>query len=436
MATPTTAFRAHDDDLRRFTEEFLRFDTTGGNEAPAQEWVESRLADLGFDTYRWEADPERLASHPSFPDDPGEITTADRPSVAGVVELGDPDAGPTLVLNGHADVVPADEGVWTSEPFEPTWDASGEELTARGAVDMKTGVGVCVFAALTVAEAVASGKSGESGESGDVNGRIVVECVAGEEEGGIGAAAAALDNPYPFARDAAIVAEPTDLRPVIATEGCLMKRLELTGRSAHAARRWEGVDVLDLFESIRERFLALESERGERLSHPLYERFDNPLPLTIGVVEAGSWASTVPASLVAECRFGVAPGESVDDAEAEYEAALQEVVDDSEWLSAHPPGFDRFSIQFEPAETDPDARVVDAVQEAMRAGGLDATEPLGETYGADNRHYVASGIPTVVFGPGEIEQAHFPDETLVWEDALVAGEVIVDAALRFLSHPV
>jgi acetylornithine deacetylase len=417
------AFRTHDDELRRFTEELLRFDTTDGREGPAQEWVASRLADLGFDVYRWEADADRLAEHPSFPE-AAALATENRPSVAGVLELGNPDAGPTVVLNGHVDVVPADEGVWTSEPFEPTWDAAGEELTARGAVDMKTGVATCVFAALTVAERAAEQ---------EVNGRVVVECVAGEEEGGIGAAAAALDNPYPFERDAAIVAEPTDLRPVVATEGCLMKRLRLTGRSAHAARRWEGVDVLDTFETVRSRFLELEAERGERLSHPLYDRFDNPLPLTIGVVEAGSWASTVPASLVAECRFGVAPGESVDEVEAAYEAALQEVVDADDWLAAHEPAFERFTIQFEPAEIDPDEPVVEAVQTAMRANGLDAVEPLGETYGADNRHYVAAGIPTVVFGPGRIEEAHFPDETLVWEDALLAGEVLVDAVEGYLE---
>ncbi|AUV83346.1 peptidase M20 [Salinigranum rubrum] len=415
-------FRAFDDDLRRFTEEFLRFETTDRNEKPAQEWLESRFEELGFETFRWEADADRLAEHPSFPD-ASELVTAERPSVAGVLEFGDPDAGPTLVLNGHADVVPADEGVWTSEPFEPTWDEEGEELTARGVVDMKTAVGVCAFAALTAHETFGDG----------VDGRVVVECVAGEEEGGIGAAAAALDNPYPFERDAAIVAEPTDLSPVVATEGCLMKRLELTGRSAHAARRWEGVDVLDKFETIRHRFLDLESERGERVTHPLYADFDNPWPLTIGVVEAGSWASTVAASLTAECRFGVAPGESVDDAEAEYERALQEVVDDDPWLSEHPPTFDRFTIQFEPAETDVDEPVVEAVQAAMRAHGRTETDPLGETYGADNRHYVAAGIPTVVFGPGRIEQAHFPDETLVWEDALVAGEVLVDAVEAFLS---
>lgn len=53
------AFRAYDDDLRRFTEEFLRYDTTEGEEKRAQEWFASRLDDLGFETYRWEADADR-----------------------------------------------------------------------------------------------------------------------------------------------------------------------------------------------------------------------------------------------------------------------------------------------------------------------------------------------------------------------------------------
>jgi acetylornithine deacetylase len=415
-------FRGREDELRRLVERLLRFDTTGGTEAPAQAFLADWLDEAGFDIYRWTADADRLAAHPSFPDDPAEIPAADRPSVAGVVELGDPDAGRTLVLNGHADVVPADGDGWTGDPFEPRWSASGTELTARGAVDVKTAVGVCAVAALTVAD-----------DPGGVDGRLVVECVAGEEEGGIGAAAAALDSPYPFERDAAVVAEPTDLRPVVATEGCLMKRLELAGRSAHAARRWRGVDVLDAFVRIRERFLALEAERGERITHPLYERFETPWPLTVGVVEAGSWASNVPASLVADCRFGVAPGESVAEAEAEYEAALADVVAADEWLSAHPPSFERFSVQFEPSETDPDERVVRAVQAGMAANGLPETTPLGETYGADNRHYTAAGVPTVVFGPGRIEAAHAPDETLRWADALRAGDVLVDAARRYLA---
>jgi acetylornithine deacetylase len=434
-----TDHHAYDDDLRGVVERLCRFDTTGGNERPAQEYLRDRLTAWGFDTYTWEADPERLADHDSFPDDPGAIDTEDRPSVAGVVELGDPDAGPTVVLNGHVDVVPADAELWATDPFEPTWnrhpapeskgnrgpdnrEGDDDTLTARGAVDMKSGLAACVFAARRVAD-----------EGMGLNGRVVVESVVEEEAGGIGAAAAALDNPYPFERDYALVAEPTELRPVVATEGCLMKRLRLTGRSAHAARRWRGESVLPHFERVRSAFEELEAERADRVDHPLYDRFDNPWPVTTGKVSAGSWASTVPATLEAECRFGVAPGETVAEVEAEYEAALDRVTEESEWLSAHPPEFERFSIQFEAAETPVDAAVVENLQEAMGDVGLCGTDPLGETYGADNRHYVAAGIPTVVFGPGTIDQAHYPDETVRWGEVRTATEILTGTVRRFLS---
>jgi acetylornithine deacetylase len=421
----TEDFADRDPELRSFVERLLAFDTTDRAEAPAQAWIRKRLAEWDFAVYEWTADADALAGHPSFPDDPGEIAVADRESVAGVVEFGDPDRGPTLVLNGHVDVVPAEEGAWSSDPFEPTWSDDGESLTARGAADMKAGLGACVFAARHLRER-ATHPSGPT-----LDGRLVVESVAGEEEGGIGAAAAARSNPYPFERDAAIVAEPTDLRAVTACEGSLMKRLSLRGRSAHAATRWRGESVLPHFERIREAFFALETERAERVTHPLYDH-EVPWPVTAGRVEAGTWASSVPAELTAEWRLGVAPGETVAAVEREFEERLGAVVEDSEWLSEHPPEFERFSIQFEPAEVDPAEPVVTALQGALDDRGLDP-DPTGATYGADSRHYVAAGIPTVVFGPGSIHQAHFPDETVAWRAVLTAGDVIAETAQRFFS---
>ncbi|WP_435118499.1 M20/M25/M40 family metallo-hydrolase [Halolamina sp. C58] len=414
-------------EMRTFAERLIEFPTVGGGEAEAAAWTRARLDDLGFETYEWEADAEELAQHSSFPDDPDLIDTENRPSVAGVLEFGDPDAGPTLILNGHLDVVPADEDAWSSPPFEPVWgetDDGEEALTARGAVDMKAPVAACVFAALDARERA---------EDADLQGRLVVEAVAGEEEGGIGAAAAALSNPYPFERDAAIVAEPTELRAITATEGTVMKRLEIQGRAAHAASRWRGEDVLPHFERIRAAFEDLEAERSESVTHPLYEEYPVPWPIVIGTVEAGNWASSVPSSLTAEMRFGVAPGESVDEVEQQYEEALQAVVDADDWLAEHPPSFERFSIQFEPAETDPDEPIVRTLREAMLDTGLPDTDPRGATYGADSRHYVAAGIPTVVFGPGSIEQAHFPDETIEWADVEQARETIAATAVQFLQ---
>ncbi len=425
-----------DDELRSVTTTLCEFETTAGNEETAQGWLRDRLDSWGFDTYEWEADAQRLAGHPSFPDDPDEIETAGRPSVAGVLEFGDPDDGPTLVLNGHVDVVSPGSG-WTGDPFEPRWNDGagrdvpeheeenhgGETLTALGTVDMKSGLATCVFAARHLEETAP-----------DLSGRLVVESVAGEEEGGIGAAAAAIDNPYPFDRDCAIVAEPTELTPIVAVEGSLMKRLVITGRSAHAATRWRGESVLGHFERIRRAFHALESERSERVTHPLYEEYPIPWPVNFGRVEAGQWGSSVADELEADVRIGVAPGETVAEVEAEFDDRLADVVADDPWLAANPPTFERFSIQFEPAEISPDEPVVKAVQSAMRDVGLEETDPRGATYGADNRHYVEAGIPTVVFGPGTVERAHFPDECIDWQEVLMAGDVLVGAAKTVLSE--
>ncbi len=404
---------------REFASELVSFASTDANEAPVSAWFSARLEELGFETYEWDVDAALLAEHRSFPDDPDSIRAADRRSVGGVLDLGDPDAGPTLVLNGHLDVVPADEAVWSSQPFEARW--RGDELTARGAADMKSGLAACVFAALALAER-------------DVDGRVVVEGVVGEEAGGVGAATAALDNPYPFDRDAAIIAEPTALTPVVASEGSLMKRLRLTGRSSHAATPWRGESVLPHFDSIREAFAELAEEREQAVTHPLYEEFPTKWPVVCGTVEAGEWASTVPASLTAEWRIGVAPGETVAEVEESFDERLATVAAENEWLAEHPPEFERFTVQFEASEISADEPVVRAVQSGMRANDLEETAPRGVTYGADARHYIEAGIPTVMFGPGSIEQAHFPDETIDFREVETAVDVLADAAAAFLAE--
>lgn len=437
-------------EMRGFAEQLCRFRSTAGAEASAANWVRQQLADLGFETYGWTADANLLSTHPSFPGDPADIDVEGRESVAGALLVGDApaidgaddgsrsgdrnaDTTPrTIVLNGHLDVVPAAAGSWSTDPFDPEWDyrgtdttGDGKTLTARGAADMKSGLAACVGAALDVRAAAESGTF-DPPESGL---RIVVEAVAGEEDGGYGAATAALTNPYPFERDAAIIAEPTELRPVIACEGCLMAELRLVGRSSHAATRWRGEDVLPRFEAIREAFSALEDERARTVTHPLFEGVPVPWPVVCGTVEAGSWASTVPAALTAEFRIGVAPGETVDEVERAFRDRLEAVAAEDSWLREHPPALDRFSVQFEPSETPVDAPVVEAVREGLADVGASNTEPVGATYGTDARHYIEAGIPTVVFGPGTIDEAHYPNETIEWA-SVEEGRAAIAATVR------
>ena len=397
-----------EDELRALASNLVSFESYPGEEAAVQAWLWERLGTLGFERYRWEPDPAVLKAHPSFP--PIEtLDLADRPSIAGVLEFGDPDAGPTIVLNGHADVVPVEASAWSADPFDPAWRDG--QLYGRGSADMKGGLAACVIAALAV-ESVADDRG--------LNGRVVVESVAGEEEGGIGAATAAAANPYPFERDAAIVAEPTDFALVVAAEGSLMTRLEVTGKSAHAARAWEGESVLPHFEAIRRAFESLERERAEQVTHPLFTAYDSPWPVTFGRVEAGEWASSVPASLTAEIRIGVAPHETVADVEAAYRQRLETVCAERPWLADHPPTLERFSVQFEGSEVDPDEPIASCVEAAAVAHGTTDPSYEGFTGGTDARHYLDAGIPTVVFGPGSVDLAHAPDEHIEW-DALRRG---------------
>jgi acetylornithine deacetylase len=90
-------------------------------------------------------------------------------------------------------------------------------------------------------------------------------------------------------------------------------------------------------------------------------------------------------------------------------------------------------VQFEPSEIFPDEPVVHAVQSGMDAVGLEESEPVGVTYGADARHYIEAGVPTVIFGPGSVDQAHFPDETIHWWEIERATEALVGAARHYLS---
>lgn len=344
------------EEMKRMVEEFVSFPSYSGKEREVQEWVRDRFSDLGFEVYEWEPDADVLAAHPSFP--PIEtLELDDRPSIAGVLELGDPDAGPTVVLNGHADVVPVTEADWTSDPFEARWKDG--DLYGRGALDMKSGLVASVFAARSVADRI-----------DNLDGRIVVESVVGEEEGGIGAATAAANNPYPFKRDAMLIAEPSDLGITVAAEGSLMKQLTVFGKSAHAAKTWEGESVLPHFERIRRAFVDLEGERAERVTHPLFADFDNPWPVNFGTVNAGNWASSVPAELTSEIRIGIAPQETIDEVESEYQQCLDEIVKEDEWLRDHPPEFERFSVQFEGSEIAREEPIVQALAGTARENGI------------------------------------------------------------------
>ena len=373
-------------------QELIRIPSVTGNEHDVQQAVARQMNDLALDIDMWEPDPDALAPYAEHVG--ASESLAGRPNVVGTRR--GRGGGRSMILNAHIDTVEAgDPAQWTVDPFLGT--IRDGRVYGRGACDMKAGL---------VGELMALRALDELGIS--LNGDVFVESVISEEDGGAGALATILRG---YTADAAIITEPTNLSIIAAQGGSLVFRLTITGRSAHACVRDEGVSALEKFLPIHAAILAHERAHHESIDHPLYQRFGNRAPINIGTVHAGNWPSSVPESLVVEGRAGLVPGESLEETRAALVAAVEEAVATDPWFAEHPPRIEWFSGQFTAAETSTDDPLMHALQNAHadvtgQRAVIDAV-----TYGADMRHFVnIGGIPCLMYGAGDVARAHRPDE--------------------------
>jgi acetylornithine deacetylase len=388
--------------------------TGSAAESEAQHRVESRLRGVGMDTDLWSVDLPSVTADPEFPG-----MEAPRDEAWGLVGAWGGDAGPTVVLNGHIDVVPPGDAGWTTTPW------SGEvrrgRVLGRGACDMKAGL-VCQLLAVKALR--------DAGVQ--LRGRVLLQSVVGEEDGGLGTFATLRRG---HRGDLAVICEPTSGRLVTASAGALTFRLVVPGRSVHASARLEGVDAVEKYLLVHTALRRLE-ERRNRDPHPLMAGYRLPYPLSVGTLSAGDWASSVPDRLVAEGRLGVALGERVEDARADLERTVAEVCAVDPWLSVNAVQVQWWGGQFAPGEVEASAPVTRMVSDAHAAVHGARPAVHGVPYGSDQRLLVGlGGVPTVLYGPGDVRQAHAPDEsvpvaelvdvtrTLIWLIATTCGTV-------------
>ncbi len=395
-AVTTLAAMIDIDLLRRDLTQLVSLASVGGSEAEvlAQRWCAATLTGLGLDVDLWPIDLDALRADPDFP---GE--EVDRTEAWGCVGTSGPGT-PALVLNGHVDVVPpGDLEAWTgADPWilrevDGTW-------FGRGVCDMKGGVAAIIAAARAV---LATGTS--------LARPFAVHTVVGEEDGGLGAFATLRRG---HTGDACLIAEPTAGTIVTANAGALTFRIELTGSSTHGSRPDAGVSAIEVFEAVHASLRALDARRNTAPPEPFDAR---PFPISVGTVQAGDWASTIPDRLVAEGRFGTMPGESFADAVAVFEAAV--AATDHPWLREHPavvtwPG-GRFAAGRLPEG--------DAFLDEVRvAAGDPPMRAVGAPYGSDLRQYATAGVPTLQLGPGDIANAHTVDESVRVDEVVAAAE--------------
>ena len=394
------------DELARLLGDLVRAPSITGHEAPVQDVVEREFVARGLRVDRWEADPAELAP---YRDHVGVIESmAGRPNVVGV-RTGS-GGGRSILLNGHIDVVdPGDATLWTHAPWSGAVD--GDLLYGRGSLDMKGGMATFLLALDALDTAGIR-----------LQGDVTIAATTGEEDGGVGAVATLLRG---YSADAALITEPTRLALVIACEGSLVFRITVHGKSAHAAARDEGVSAFEKFIPIFQDLQAFERERNASLRHPLYDDIANKVPINVGVVQTGVWASTVPETLIAEVRVGFLPGEDMYAFWEQVRARIGAVADADDWLREHPPVLEWFGGQFTAADVPADAAIVQAVAAAhQRVTGRQAAIE-GVPYGADMRHFIQLGrMPCLMYGAGDVGIAHQANEHISLSEIQTAAKTI------------
>ena len=348
---------------------------------------------------------ERLAASPVDFDVTLEPVEGDRANV--IARAGDPDVG-TLLLTGHVDVVPADADDWKGDPYELR-EENGR-LVGRGTSDMKGALAAKVLAAEAYVE-------------GDGSGEVILAFVVGEENGGIGSEHLVESG---MDADGAIVGEPTDMTVAVAEKGVARFTITTSGENSHSGSPQSGVDAVDGMRAVLDEIERLEADVSDR-SHPHLE------PETITVTEiAGGLAPNVVAdevSATVDWRFLPTSG---NDREA-FERAVRERVAAATADTPYEAEVEWFSFG-RASETPGDHPLVETVRAA--ATDVRGAGTLGGLNAITDARFLRldADVPTVVYGPGSIEDdAHTVDESVDRGDLLDAATVYYESIRSFFA---
>jgi len=397
-------------EMTAFLARLVQFASLPGKEQAAQHFYADKLRALGCEPQILTSKREELESHPAFCDDL--VPFNDRLNVVGrwSATANNKNKARSLILNGHMDVVPTGhESLWSASPWSGA--VKDGKLYGRGSCDMKAGLTANVFAVQAL-------QNLGFRPAGDV----LLESVIGEESGGVGTLTTIVKG---FKADAAIITEPTRLHACPVQSGALTFRLKVAGRAIHACMKPHGVSAIEKFYPLLQAVQELERRRHVEYKNALYPDPNNIAPVNFGTIRGGDWPSTVPDEVVIEGRFGVLPGESTVDARRALTTALNRAAAGDAWMKDHPPTLEWFEGQFESGQTPLTDPIVESLQQCHAEVLGKSTVLQGVTYGSDLRLFTNHGhVPAVLYGPGNIEQAHTVDEWIDLQEVFSAAKVL------------
>ena len=299
-----------------------------------------------------------------------------------------------LVLSGHTDVVPVDGQDWTSEPFTAT--IRGDKLYGRGACDMK-GFIACALTILPQAVQLSS--------SGQLRRPLHLALSFDEEVGCLGAPLILADlKARGITPDYCIVGEPTNMAMVVAHKGIAVYRCRVHGKSAHSSLIGQGVNAI----SYASKLVGYVDTLAEELS----TRDDNDAlftvpysTLSVGTIHGGTATNIVPNLCEFTFDYRNLPHMTQDDILAPIQAKVAEL---NAQMQARAPetGIELMQEESVPAMTDNNSAELQSLIAALT--GDDERHKVA--YATEGGQFTNAGIPTIICGPGSIEQAHKADE--------------------------
>jgi acetylornithine deacetylase/succinyl-diaminopimelate desuccinylase family protein len=333
-----------------------------------------------------------------------------RPNIIGVLR-GEKNK-PSLLLEGHTDVVSAGEG-WTYEPFEGV--VKDGKLYGRGAADMKGGVAAMIMAAEAIVRSNVK-----------LDGDLIIAAVMGEETGLLGAKSLIKRG---FHANAAIICEPTCLEVCTAEKGSGRFDIVIRGKAAHASKPHLGVNAIDKMLKV---MVELEKYKEKLLErrHPL---LGNPT-FTYTLIEGGLRRNIVPDYCKLHVDTRLIPGETAQSRWNEVRQILKALKERDPDLNVELKQYDD-QIDIIPCEISAEHPIVKVALEAVKK--VRGVEPhiKGLTGATDMAVIFGKGkIPTIVLGPGSVEQAHIVDEYVEISQLIDATKIYATIILDLLGE--
>lgn len=428
----------------------VRVPSLTGEEGDAQTHMAGLLGDLGAETETLEPDVAALfesfpmvAQYPThwqhdlilpYADLPTHqaleksglqdvLNYRDRPNVVGTFR--GTGGGRSLILNGHIDTVtiePTHE--WTRDPFGAEIDNG--LMYGRGTSDMKGGLMAAMLAMTYLSEAGAS-----------LRGDVILQSVVNEEHAGNGTLDLVRRG---YRADAAIVLEPTNNAICVSHPGGLYWQVTVPGVVRSPGARWagehmEGVSAIEKLPAVIEALLHVEKIYNATKTDDPMEDGRVPFALTIGKVAGGHYetATASEAVLRGGAYFSPVAGE-VHEVMGQFRDSIAAANSGDDFLNTHPAQLE-FLHHDDSTRQSPQIPLAVQMGQVLTERGISGEAKAGP-FACDMRHLVNQGnIPTIIFGPGSIAQAHKPDENITVQEYLDCIEHLIAFIWTWCNQP-